>query len=98
MAAERKAMDLLMYKGRPLVKQDKTIYYGNMSEKYVAMIQIVDTSEKKGMTLPSKLLIQLALTDPEIRMRDKIVKKTEKTSLYDAIEIAAIWLERALKQ
>lgn len=91
-------MDLLMYKGKPLVRQDNTIYYGNMNEKYVAMIQIADFSEKNGMKLPSKLLVQLALTDPDIRMRDKIVKKTEKSTLYDAIEIAAIWLERSLKQ
>lgn len=90
--------DILMYKGKPLVKQDNTIYYGNMDEKYVAMIQIADYAEKDGMKMPSKLLVQLALTDPEIRMRDKIVKKTEKTTLYDAIEIAAIWLERSLKQ
>ena len=91
-------MDLLMYKGKPLVRQDNTIYYGNMNEKYVTMIQIADFSEKNGMKLPSKLLVQLALTDPDIRMRDKIVKKTEKSTLYDAIEIAAIWLERSLKQ
>ena len=91
-------MDLLMYKGKPLVRQDNTIYYGNMNEKYVAMIQIADYTEKNGMKLPSKLLVQLALTDPEIRMRDKIVKKTEKGTLYDAIESAAIWRERSLKQ
>lgn len=91
-------MDLLMYKGKPLVKQDNTIYYGNMNEKYVAMIQIADYTESNGMKMPSKLLVQLALTDPDIRMRDKIVKKTEKATLYDAIEIAAIWLERSLKK
>lgn len=89
--------DLLKYKGRPLVKQDNTIYYGNMNDKYVVMIQIVETEKKDGMELPTKLLVQLTLTDPEIRVRDRIVKKSDKTSLYDAIEIAAIWLERALK-
>lgn len=91
-------MDLLMYKGKPLIKQDNVIYYGNMDEKYVAMIQIVETADKDGIKLPSKLLVQLALTDPEIKMRDKIVRKAEKNSLYDAIEIATVWLERALKQ
>ena len=90
-------MDLLQYKCKPLVRQDNTIYYGSMSDKYVTMIQIVDTEERDGVQMPTKLLVQLALTDPDIRMRDKIIKKTEKNSLYDAIEIAAIWLERAMK-
>lgn len=91
-------MDLLMYKGKPLIKQDNVIYYGNMDDKYVTMIQIVETKDTDGMKLPSKLLVQLALTDPEVKMRDKIVRKAEKNSLYDAIEIATVWLERALKQ
>ena len=36
------------------------------------------------------------MTDPSIKTRDKIVKKTEKDSLYTAIDVAAVWLERAL--
>ena len=36
------------------------------------------------------------LTDPSIKSRDRIVKKSEKDSLYTAIDIAVVWLERAL--
>ena len=42
------------------------------------------------------LLEKYAPTDPELKSRDRVVKKSEKNSLYAAMDIAAIWLERAL--
>ena len=35
-------------------------------------------------------------TDPEISLKDRVVKKSEKQGLYNALDIGAIWLERAL--
>ena len=84
------------YKNRPLVRNGNTIYYGNMWEKYVIMMQIAETTQLKDMEIASKVSIQLLLTDPDVRARDRIVKRSEKSSLYDAIDISAIWLERAL--
>ena len=43
-----------------------------------------------------ELIEQLLPTDPELKSRDRVVKKSEKNSLYAAMDIAAIWLERAL--
>jgi arginyl-tRNA synthetase len=40
----------------------------------------------------------LQYTDPDIQDRDRVVKKSEKESLYAAMDVAAIWLERALSQ
>ena len=37
-----------------------------------------------------------ALTDPELKSRDRIVKKTEKDGLYTALDVGCVWLERAL--
>ena len=34
------------YKGYPLVRHDNVIYYGNMSDDYVVMLQILQ--QKKG--------------------------------------------------
>ena len=41
-------------------------------------------------------LQQLQLTDASIKSRDRVVKKSEKDGLYAAIDVAAVWLERAL--
>ena len=48
------------------------------------------------LDVASKVSVQLQLTDPSIKSRDRVVKKSEKDSLYDAIDVAAVWLERAL--
>ena len=46
--------------------------------------------------LPNKVSVQIWSTDDELRPRDRIIKKTEKNNLYDALNIASIWLERQL--
>lgn len=86
----------LEYKGHPLRRKDNIIYFGSMSEKYIVMLQILDTKKVKDMDVATKVSIQLQLTDPNVKSRDRIVKKSEKDSLYDAMDIASIWLERAL--
>ena len=60
------------------------------------MLQIMETKKVGDLDVASKVSVQLQLTDPSIKSRDRIVKKTEKDSLYLAIDIAAVWLERAL--
>ena len=88
----------LMYKGRPLVRSGNVLYYGSMAEKYVIVMQILSTKEENGMTMAEKVQIQLMLTDPEVRMKDRIVKKSEKIGLYNAMDIGSIWLERFLSE
>lgn len=88
----------LMYKGRPLVRSGNVLYYGSMAEKYVIVMQVLSTKEDHGMTMAEKIQIQLMLTDPEVRMKDRIVKKSEKIGLYNAMDIGSIWLERALNE
>lgn len=86
----------LAYKGFPLVRQGNIIYYGNITEKYIIMIQVLDTKKVKDLDLSTKVSIQLQLTDPDIKSKDRIVKKSEKNGLYKAMDLAYIWLTRAL--
>lgn len=88
----------LNYKGRPLVRSGNTIYYGSMADKYVAVLQIGAETEFQGEMIPSKVSVQIWSTDEELRPRDRILKKTEKDTLYDAMNIASIWLERQLAE
>lgn len=86
----------LMYKGHPLRRVDNFIYYGTMAQKYIIMMQILEKKKEKDLEVASKVSIQLQLTDPNLRSRDRVVKKSEKDSLYAAMDIAAVWLDRAL--
>lgn len=86
----------LTYKGKPLVRQGNTLYYGEASEKYVIMMQIVSTKPVGEIEVASKVSIQLLNTDPDVSPRERIVKKSEKKGLYAAMDIAEVWLSRAL--
>jgi len=90
------AVKKLEYKGFPLRRKDNLIYYGNMSDKYIIMLQILDSENVQDLKVSKKVSVQLQLTDPDLKSRDRIVKKTEKDGLYNAMDVAAVWLERAL--
>ena len=94
--AEKKKEKSLTYKGKPLVRCGRTLYYGNPEDPFVIMLQILETKQMGDLELADKVSVQLLNTDPEVRPKDRIVKKSEKKGLYEAMDIASIWLERAL--
>ena len=86
----------LSYKGRPLRRKDNILYYGNMTDSHIIQLQILETKHVGDMDVASKVSIQLQLTDPDLKGRDRVIKRSEKDSLYSAIDIATVWLNRAL--
>ena len=87
---------ILEYKGHPLQRKDNIIYYGSFADKYITMMQILETKKVQDLDVATKVSVQLQLTDASIKSRDRVVKKSEKDGLYAAIDVAAVWLERAL--
>ena len=87
---------VLEYRGRPLRRKDNIIYFGSMADKYIIMMQILETKKVEDMEVATKVAVQLQLTDPELKSRDRVVKKSEKNSLYAAMDVASVWLDRAL--
>ncbi|MBE6971700.1 MAG: hypothetical protein E7446_06235 [Ruminococcaceae bacterium] len=94
--ADVKKGEGLVYRNRPLRRIDNLIYYGSMADKYIVMFQILETRKEQDMDVAKRVSVQLQLTDPSIKSRDRVVKKSEKDSLYAAMDVGAIWLERAL--
>jgi hypothetical protein len=86
----------LEYKGHPLRRKDNLIYYGSMSDKYIIMLQVTETKKSGDLDVPSRVIVQLQYTDPNLKSRDRVVKKSEKASLFEAIDVASVWLDRAL--
>ena len=87
---------VLMYKGRPLMRKDNMIYYGSMSDSHIVMLQVLETKKQGDLEIATKVSVQLQLTDPTVRSRDRVVKKREKDGLYTALDFGSVWLERAL--
>ena len=89
--------NILMYKGHPLMRKDNMIYYGSMAEPYIILMQVKETRKEKDLEVASKVTVDLQRTDPALKSRDRVVKKSEKDSLYAAMDVSVIWLERALR-
>ena len=87
---------VLRYKDKPLMRNGSIIYYGNPDDKYIIMLQILDSKPVNGIDVATKVAVQLQYTDPDLKAKDRVVKKSEKEGLYEAMDIATVWLERAL--
>lgn len=95
--AEKKQNNFLMYKGRPLVRNGNTIYYGFMSQSHVVMLTVLSTKEINGFEVADKVRIQLIATDITLNPIEAMVKTGERNGLFEAMDLASIWLERALR-
>lgn len=82
----------LMYKDRPLVREGDTICYGDLTEKYILILEIFSYKTENGMKLPDKILVQVVESEDQ----NKIIRQGEKVGLYEAFGYGLIWLEQAL--
>lgn len=89
--------ELLMYKGHPLMRKDSMIYYGSMADKYIVMLQVLETKKVNDLDVATRVSVQLQLTDPAVKSRERVVKRGEKDGFYTALDVGCVWLERALK-
>ena len=86
----------LMYKGHPLMRKDNMIYYGSMADRYIIIMQILESKDFQDISLATKVSVQLQLTDQTVRSKDRGIRKSEKDGFYTAHDVGCVWLERAL--
>lgn len=86
----------LIYKGHPLMRKENFVYYGSMADSHIVMLQILETKKVNDVDIATRVSVQLQLTDPTAKSRDRVVKKSEKPGFYTALDVGAVWLERAL--
>lgn len=89
-----KKSEFFTYKGYPLVRKGDQIYYGNMYDTYVIMMQIMEKTKVGDLDVASKVKIYKMATDEKLSPLEAIVKQSEKSSLYEALDIAYVWLSR----
>lgn len=82
----------LMYKDRPLVRQDDLIVYGDMNEKYILMLDIMSYTTQNGVRVPDDIFVSVV----ESQDQNKIIRQGQKKGLYEAFGMGVIWLETAL--
>ncbi len=92
----KKTKSFFEYKGKPLVRCGNTIYYGNMNDRYIVKIESKETKSFSNLNISTLMSVAMIDTDSEDSTAKKIVKISEKNGLYESLDIANIWLERAL--
>ncbi len=88
------AQEFLTYKGKPLVRSKNEIYYGDMAESHIVKFEILSTDENDE---PNKINVKLMKSNTELADKDRIVKESTKTSMFEALDVGFVWLERTLK-
>ncbi len=84
----------LEYKGKPLVREGDTVCYGDMSDKYILILEIMSYKKTEKGDLPDQIFIQVV----ESQNQANIVKQGSKSGLYEAFNLGLIWLEHELKK
>lgn len=92
-----KKEQVLSFKGKPLVRSGDTLFYGDLAEPYFAMLQITETKKEGEYDLPSTIAVQILSTNEDLPILERIKNNSVQDNLYDAVNIAAIWLERILR-
>lgn len=82
----------VIYKGLPLVREADTIYYGDLNDKYLLVLNVIT---KKPNGEPDMIMVQICHTEN----RNKIVsgKQAFKNGLYEALDLGIAWLEHLNK-
>lgn len=86
----------MSYKGRPLVRSKKILYYGDMRDAYVVMLQINNTATAGDTEVAGHITLQMMSTDPNAAPTEMVVKRAERDGLYAALDLASAWLNRQL--
>ena len=90
--------NFLTYKGKPLVRKGKEIYYGDMSEKYVVRFEILSAKKSGELEIADKVLVQLLDSNTDKAIKERVKKESTKDDLFTALDLGLTWLERELKK
>lgn len=88
------AQEFITYKGKPLVRSKNEIYYGDMAESHVVKFTILSVDENDE---PTKINVQLLKSNTELADKDRVVKESTKSTMFEALDVGFVWLERTLK-
>lgn len=95
MAAAKKKK-VLTYKGKPVYRKGSKIFYGNLEDPLILVLDIVESKNVGGLKVGTK--IKFSIQDNTV---DEIGTGTnyrsgEREDLYKAFDIGSWWLQDAL--
>ncbi len=96
MAAAKKKKELT-YKGKPVYRRGNTIYYGDLGERLLLVMEILETEKNGDVDVTKKVKFHIQDNTGEIG-KGINYRSGERDNLYKAFDIGAWWLQDALDQ
>lgn len=93
--AETKKKKQLTYKGKPIYRKGNRIYYGNLEDDLILVIDIVETEEIGGTPVTKKAVFSIQDNTGKLG-EGTVYRKSEKKTLYEAFSYGSWWLKDAL--
>ena len=84
----------ITYKGKPISRCGKILYLGDLGAPFFSMLQIITTKQVKDLEVADKVAVQLISNDQNLGPRDRVIKKGMRDGLYNALDIASIWIDQ----
>ncbi len=95
MAVKKKKV--LTYNGKPIMKCGNRVYYGNLEDKLILVLDITKTKNVNGLEVADEVLVQVMDNTGELG-KGQVFRKATRENLYKALDIGEWWLKDALKQ
>ena len=96
MAAAKKKK-VLTYNGKPIMRSGNRIYYGNLADKLILVLDILESKKVNDLEVSQKILVQVMDNTGELG-KGQVFRKATRDNLYKALDIGEWWLKDALKQ
>ena len=87
-----KKNNLLEYKGHPLMRKENIIYYGSMSDSHIIIMQILESSDYKG--LPGAKCFRTASADRSQRTYERAYRQENREEQHVGSDGYCIHLAR----
>jgi len=84
----------LKYKGKPLFRKDNLIYYGNVEDKNIVVMQILNSKKENDVDISGAVAVALQTND--VPGKEKILKTAQREGLFAALDLAEFWLTDSL--
>lgn len=95
MAAAKKKK-VLTYKGKPVYRKGNKLFYGNLEDPLILMLEIAETKKVQNINVATKVKFSIQDNNVDEIGTGTNYRSGEREDLYKAFDIGAWWLQDAL--
>lgn len=86
--------NIKMYKNRAFVRNNNIVYYGNICNRYIIKMELLESKLCEDLKISSEVLVAMVDLGEKCQAPGKILKTSKKNGVWPAVDIANAWLDR----